>query len=133
MSEKPIIFSTPMVQAILLDLKTQTRRVLNPQPFGRIRETPFSKSGLEDTYMHRIRFDNARKAAINEALANNDNDLAELISKFQFRDTRPKAASDMNDIDLASKLLGHTKEEITRKIYIRRGQEVTPFEPQNNE
>ena len=40
---------------------------------------------------------------------------------------RPKAASDMNNIELASKLLGHTKEEITRKVYIRIGQEVEPL------
>lgn len=29
---KPIIFSTPMIQAILEDAKTMTRRVMNPQP-----------------------------------------------------------------------------------------------------
>lgn len=35
MKERPILFNTVMVKAILEGLKTQTRRVINPQPEGK--------------------------------------------------------------------------------------------------
>ncbi|UYZ83173.1 tyrosine-type recombinase/integrase [Entomomonas sp. E2T0] len=88
-----------------------------------------SVNGKGITYsMLRNRFENARIDAMNEALSNKDQDLADRIKQFQFRDTRSKAASDMNDISAASKLLGHSKEKITRDVYIRIGQEVDPLE-----
>lgn len=43
MREKPIIFSTPMVQAILAGHKTMTRRVINPQSGRWVWTIPKSK------------------------------------------------------------------------------------------
>jgi len=77
----------------------------------------------------RTRFDAARAAAAAKAEQAGTEEmarLAERIKQFQFRDIRPKAASDMGDLSAASKLLGHTEQEITKKIYIRVGEEVRP-------
>ena len=73
----------------------------------------------------RIRFDNARNIAEKRALELGDTNLALKIRAFQFRDIRPKAASEIS-LEHASKLLGHTDQEITSKVYRRVGEVVKP-------
>ncbi|MCU7247965.1 tyrosine-type recombinase/integrase [Pseudomonas koreensis] len=63
--------------------------------------------------MLRKRWDAAREKAKQEALEQGDDLLASRIGEFQFRDIRPKAASEISDIGDASLLLGHTKGDIT--------------------
>lgn len=76
--------------------------------------------------MLRTRFDTARKAAADEAIKAGDQDLAREIMQFQFRDIRPKAASDIESLADASDLLGHTTQEITKRVYRRIGKAVNP-------
>lgn len=76
--------------------------------------------------MLRLRFDDARKAAIGHALEVQDTILAEKVRQFQFRDIRPKAASEIDDLIHASRLLGHTDKRITETVYRRIGEVVKP-------
>ena len=76
--------------------------------------------------MLRLRFDDARKTAIGHALIDEDKVLAEQIRQFQFRDIRPKAASEIGDLGHASRLLGHTDKRITETVYRRVGEIVKP-------
>jgi integrase len=76
--------------------------------------------------MLRLRFDDARKAAIAQAIEQQDKTLAEQIREFQFRDIRPKAASEIADLGDASRLLGHTDKRITDTVYRRIGEIVKP-------
>lgn len=48
--------------------------------------------------MLRLRFDDVRLQAVKEALDNQDTTLAESVRQFQFRDIRPKAASEIDDL-----------------------------------
>lgn len=73
----------------------------------------------------RTRFDDARAAAAKAAIENEQPDLAKSIKAFQFRDIRPKAASE-TDLAHASKLLGHTDKRITETVYRRVGETVMP-------
>ncbi len=123
---------------ILLDHSDGTRTELG-QLLDRIRARPRKVRSMHlvatpdgvplNRWTLRVRFDAARKAAAEaaeqeataESLA-----LAARIRKFQFRDIRPRAASDISDLSAASKLLGHTEQQITRKVYRRVGETVKP-------
>lgn len=76
--------------------------------------------------MLRHRWDDAREDAVKEAVIAGDQVLAGRISQFQFRDIRPKAASEITDVDHASLLLGHTKGDITERVYRRVGALAKP-------
>ena len=86
-----------------------------------------SKTGRRMTAtMLRKRWDEARESAKRKAISDADNPLASRIAAFQFRDIRPKAASEISDIDQASKLLGHSKDDITERVYRRVGAIADP-------
>lgn len=71
------------------------------------------------------RFNKARQAAMLEALSEGDAELSLRIKQFKFKEIRPKSASDI-ELSAASKLLGHTEQEITKKVYRRKGDTVKP-------
>lgn len=86
-----------------------------------------NETGLRMSYnMLRNRWDEARTKAAMKAAADGDDELAVTIRKFQFRDIRPKAGSEIEDIKDASRLLGHSSEEMTKKVYRRVGEIVNP-------
>lgn len=76
--------------------------------------------------MLRDRWDKAREKAKKQAEELGDMLLAEKIGSFQFRDIRPKAASEIIDVADASLLLGHTKGDITERVYRRIGAIAKP-------
>lgn len=83
-------------------------------------------SGLRmSQQMLRNRWDEAREKAATKAAADGDSSLAVLIRQFQFKDIRPKAASEI-ELTHASRLLGHSTEEMTKKVYRRVGEIVKP-------
>ncbi|AXK52373.1 tyrosine-type recombinase/integrase [Pseudomonas protegens] len=83
-------------------------------------------SGLRmSQQMLRNRWDDAREKAAIKAAADGDPALAVNIRQFQFKDIRPKAASEI-ELTHASRLLGHSTEEMTKKVYRRVGEIVKP-------
>ncbi|EXF95817.1 integrase [Pseudomonas fluorescens HK44] len=83
-------------------------------------------SGLRmSQQMLRNRWDEAREKAAVKASADGDTALAISIRQFQFKDIRSKAASEI-ELTHASRLLGHSTEEMTKKVYRRVGEIVKP-------
>lgn len=83
-------------------------------------------SGLRmSQQMLRNRWDDAREKAAIKAANDGDVALTSSIRQFQFKDIRPKAASEI-ELTHASRLLGHSTEEMTKKVYRRVGEIVKP-------
>jgi len=83
-------------------------------------------SGLRmSQQMLRNRWDEAREKAAVKAATDGDNALAVLIRQFQFKGIHSKAASEI-ELTHASRLLGHTTEEMTKKVYRRVGEIIRP-------
>ncbi len=76
--------------------------------------------------MLRLRCVEARKNAADAAKAAGDEPFAKHLLAFQFRDLRPKGASEMDNLSDASKLLGHSDQQITKTVYRRVGESVKP-------
>ncbi|UFS56931.1 tyrosine-type recombinase/integrase [Comamonadaceae bacterium M7527] len=81
--------------------------------------TSSSGNKLTSTMIH------SRMKKAREAAASMHPDLAEDIAQVQFRDARPKAASEL-DLGSAQALLGHANPELTKRVYQRAGQVVKP-------
>lgn len=80
---------------------------------------------LSDSMLRR-RFNRARSEAAAQANMIGNLNLAEKIKEFQFRDIRAKSASEIKDILEASRLMGHSLEDITKRVYRRVGEIVKP-------
>ena len=114
---------------VLNDLGTLVARLIEQRRTRGVRN-PYliiTEDGRQVTkHMLRLRFDDARDKAIATAKEKGDGVLAASIRQFQFRDIRPKAASEILDLGDASRLLGHTDKRITETVYRRVGEIVKP-------
>lgn len=102
--------------AVIDRIRTRPRKVASLYLVATSKGLPLNKHTL------RMRFDAARLVAAKVAELP---ELAARVKSFQFRDIRPKAASEL-PLEHASRLLGHTEHEITQKVYRRVGEVVKP-------
>ncbi|WP_207769701.1 phage integrase [Solimicrobium silvestre] len=100
-------------------IRRRDKKVLSLSPIALPNGQPMN------AYTLRTRFESSREQAAKTAKETNP-ELSERIKKFQFRDIRPKAASEIKDLGDASKLLGHTDKQITETVYRRVGESVKP-------
>lgn len=84
---------------------------------------------LKEFGYFRSQFDKARDGAAAEA-----KERGIEFTRFQFRDLRPKAATDLESLKSAQQLLGHTTERMTAAyIRARRGDVVQPLMSKNKQ
>lgn len=93
---------------IVSDMLTRKRRAMGPYL------VQDADGQAVPYYTFADRFDRARTAA------------GYAPGQYQFRDIRPKVATDEEDIDRAQGLLGHKHRSTTERHYIRRGKLVDP-------
>lgn len=106
--------------ALIDRIRSRSRKVASMFIVATVGGAPLTQAML------RLRFSDAREDAARAAEAAEKPSLAARIRAFQFRDIRPKAASE-TDLAHASKLLGHTDKQITRTVYQRVGETVMPM------
>lgn len=103
---------------------------LMPHKTGRVVCSYLVRNELEQPLTYSAmtqRFSAAREVAIQTARDAGQHALATSLKDFQFRDLRAKAASDMEDLQAAQKLLAHTQQSMTQHyVRARIGDRVKP-------
>jgi integrase len=101
-----------LLGALVARLAHQPGKVASPYLIRNEDEQPLTYSAMSQ------RFQKARAAAIEHAQDSNQTALAASLRGFQFRDLRARAASDVDDLRAAQRLLGHGSAAMTEK-YVR--------------